>query len=62
MNHAPEPFRILPGAGTSPAILHVPHSSRVIPESVRGGILLDDRELERELDHITDSHTADIAA
>ncbi|MFE9479995.1 N-formylglutamate amidohydrolase [Streptomyces spororaveus] len=62
MNHAPAPFRILPGAGTSPVILHVPHSSRVIPESVRGGILLDDRELERELDHITDSHTADIAA
>lgn len=62
MNPAPAPFRILPGAGTSPVILHVPHSSRVIPESVRGGILLDDRELERELDHITDSHTADIAA
>lgn len=61
MNHAPEPFRILPGADTSPVILHVPHSSRVIPESVRGGILLDDRELERELDHITDSHTAAIA-
>ncbi|MFD9011347.1 hypothetical protein ACFV0A_20165, partial [Streptomyces sp. NPDC059552] len=62
MNHEPESFRLLPGAGGSPVILHVPHSSRAVPESVRGGIVLDDRELEQELDHITDSHTADIAA
>ncbi len=62
MNHAPESFRLLPGAATSPVILHVPHSSRAVPESVRGDIVLDDRELEQELDHITDSHTADIAA
>ncbi|MFB6616157.1 N-formylglutamate amidohydrolase [Streptomyces sp. NPDC056367] len=62
MNHSPEPFRLLPGAGTSPVILHVPHSSRTVPESVRAGIVLDDGALERELDHITDSHTADIAA
>ncbi|MGW6710518.1 N-formylglutamate amidohydrolase [Streptomyces sp. NPDC054956] len=62
MNHLPEPFRLLPGAGTSPVILHVPHSSRVVPESVRRDIVLDDRALERELDHITDSHTEDIAA
>lgn len=64
MNHPPEPppFEILPGAGTSPVILHVPHSSRVLPESVRRGIHLSDPALERELDHITDSHTAEIAA
>ncbi|MCP3757936.1 N-formylglutamate amidohydrolase [Streptomyces sp. TBY4] len=62
MNHRPEPFEILPGAATSPVILHVPHSSRVIPESVRRGIRLSDRALDRELDHITDSHTAEIAA
>ncbi|MFD9353172.1 N-formylglutamate amidohydrolase [Streptomyces sp. NPDC060031] len=62
MHQSPEPFRLLPGAATSPVILHVPHSSRVIPESVRGGIVLDDEALEQELDHITDSHTADIAA
>ncbi|CAM5327376.1 N-formylglutamate amidohydrolase [Streptomyces avidinii] len=61
MNPAPESFRLLPGAAASPVILHVPHSSRVIPEAVRGGIVLGDRELEQELDHITDSHTADIA-
>ncbi|MEU4497906.1 N-formylglutamate amidohydrolase [Streptomyces sp. NPDC023998] len=62
MNHPPQSFRLLPGAADSPVILHVPHSSRVIPESVRDGIVLDDRALESELDHITDSHTAEIAA
>ncbi|MEU9234165.1 N-formylglutamate amidohydrolase [Streptomyces subrutilus] len=62
MDQVPEPFRLFPGADTSPVILHVPHSSRVIPESVRGGIVLDDEGLGRELDHITDSHTAEIAA
>ncbi|MFE9650924.1 N-formylglutamate amidohydrolase [Streptomyces sp. NPDC006365] len=54
--------RLMPGAPDSPVILHVPHSSRAIPEDVRAGIVLDDRALERELDHITDSHTARIAA
>ncbi|MEW2414471.1 N-formylglutamate amidohydrolase [Streptomyces sp. NPDC046866] len=62
MNRSSESFRLLPGAAASPVILHVPHSARAIPESVRSGIVLDDRALERELDHITDSHTADIAA
>jgi hypothetical protein len=58
----PASFQLLPGAADSPVILHVPHSSSVIPESVRDGIVLDDRALELELDHITDSHTAEIAA
>ncbi|MGR4880257.1 N-formylglutamate amidohydrolase [Streptomyces sp. LARHCF249] len=62
MNHSTESFHLLPGAGTSPVILHVPHSSRVIPQSVRSGIALDDRALEQELDHITDAYTSDIAA
>ncbi|NUK70335.1 N-formylglutamate amidohydrolase [Streptomyces lunaelactis] len=62
MTHAPQSFQLLPGAAESPVILHVPHSSRVIPESLRGSIELDDRALELELDHITDSHTAEIAA
>ncbi|MER5726785.1 N-formylglutamate amidohydrolase [Streptomyces sp. NPDC002138] len=60
--YSTESFQLLPGADTSPVILHVPHSSRVIPEPVRAGIVLDDRALERELDHITDSHTMEIAA
>ncbi|WP_328303250.1 N-formylglutamate amidohydrolase [Streptomyces sp. NBC_00435] len=62
MNRSPDSFRLLPGSGTSPVILHVPHSSRVVPEPVRDGIVLDGGELGQELDHITDSHTADIAA
>ncbi|MFE7773525.1 N-formylglutamate amidohydrolase [Streptomyces sp. NPDC057445] len=62
MNRMPDSFRLLPGADDSPVILHVPHSSRVVPEPVRGGIVLDDRALARELDHITDAHTAEIAA
>ncbi|MFF3458251.1 N-formylglutamate amidohydrolase [Streptomyces sp. NPDC002730] len=62
MYDADDSFQLLPGAADSPVILHVPHSSRIIPESVRDGIVLDDRALELELDHITDSHTAEIAA
>ncbi|MFJ2104642.1 N-formylglutamate amidohydrolase [Streptomyces microflavus] len=63
MSTAPQPsFRLLPGDAGSPVLLHVPHGSRTIPEEVRGGILLDDSALERELDHITDSHTAELAA
>ncbi|WP_435613111.1 N-formylglutamate amidohydrolase [Streptomyces sp. bgisy159] len=52
---------LLPGADDSPVILHVPHSAREIPAGVRAGILLDDGELERELDLITDAHTAELA-
>ncbi|MEU2159650.1 N-formylglutamate amidohydrolase [Streptomyces chengbuensis] len=54
-------FHLLPGAGDSPVVLHVPHSSREIPEWVRHGIELDDAALELELDRITDAHTAAIA-
>ncbi|MFJ8944431.1 N-formylglutamate amidohydrolase [Streptomyces sp. NPDC102395] len=54
-------FSLLPGAEGSPVILHVPHSARAIPPEVRAGIVLDDGALERELDHITDAHTAEIA-
>ncbi|MEU5086377.1 N-formylglutamate amidohydrolase [Streptomyces sp. NPDC021356] len=52
----------MPGSPDSPVVLHVPHSSRAVPADVRGGITLDDDALARELDHITDAHTADIAA
>ncbi|MFF7159788.1 N-formylglutamate amidohydrolase [Streptomyces sp. NPDC008086] len=54
-------FELLPGAPDSPVILHIPHSSRRIPPDVRTGIVLDDTALERELDHIVDAHTADLA-
>ncbi len=62
MHDQPLSFELVPGAPDSPVILHVPHSSRVIPADVRSGIVLDGTALERELDHITDSHTAEIAA
>lgn len=54
-------FELLPGAPDSPVLLHIPHSSREIPPDVRTGIVLGDTALERELDHIVDAHTADLA-
>ncbi|MEU9993830.1 N-formylglutamate amidohydrolase [Streptomyces sp. NPDC050848] len=54
-------FQLLPGTPDSPVLLHVPHSSREVPPDVREGIVLGDEELARELDHITDSHTAALA-
>ncbi|MFI9249989.1 N-formylglutamate amidohydrolase [Streptomyces sp. NPDC053069] len=54
-------YELLPGAPESPVLLHVPHSARTIPADVRAGIVLDDAALERELDHITDAHTAELA-
>jgi N-formylglutamate amidohydrolase len=54
-------YELLPGAPESPVLLHVPHSARAIPAQVRAGIVLDDSALERELDHITDAHTAELA-
>ncbi|GGT80717.1 N-formylglutamate amidohydrolase [Streptomyces lateritius] len=65
MTAAPRPsdsFRLHPGSPDSPVILHVPHSSRAVPAEVRAGITLDEPALARELDHITDSHTEEIAA
>ena len=59
--NAREPFHLLAGAEASPVILHVPHSSRALPASVRDGILLDDDALAAELGRITDSHTAELA-
>lgn len=58
----PDSFERIAGHPDSPVILHVPHSSRAIPRDVRTGILLDDAALELELDHITDAHTAQLAA
>jgi N-formylglutamate amidohydrolase len=47
--------------GTTPVILHIPHSSRQIPSSVRSGILLSDQQLSDELDQMTDSYTEELA-
>ncbi|PWE10485.1 N-formylglutamate amidohydrolase [Streptomyces sp. BSE7F] len=61
MTVVPPSFDLLPGDPASPVILHVPHSAREIPDDARSGIVLDDAALERELDHITDAHTATVA-
>ncbi|MFI7498596.1 N-formylglutamate amidohydrolase [Streptomyces sp. NPDC049687] len=61
MTPAAPSFELLAGAAGSPVILHVPHAAREIPDGVRAGIVLDDGALERELDHLTDAHTAEIA-
>ncbi|MFJ6071408.1 N-formylglutamate amidohydrolase [Streptomyces sp. NPDC093065] len=61
MTDTPSAFELLSGAPHSPVLLHVPHSSRQIPAGVRPGIVLSDAELERELDHMTDAHTAELA-
>ncbi len=61
MTDVPQSFELLGGAACSPVILHVPHSAREIPAAVRSGIVLDDAALGRELDHLTDAHTAELA-
>ena len=61
MSPASQPsFRLHPGSPDSPVLLHVPHGSRTVRDDVRGGIVLDDSALERELDHITDAGKARI--
>ena len=50
-------FEVIGGDTGSTVVLHVPHSSRVIPDWVRSGIVLDDDELVRELGAMTDAHT-----
>ena len=45
----------------SPVLVHVPHSSRSVPDWARDGLLLDDAALSRELDAMTDAHTDLIA-
>ncbi|AYF75249.1 N-formylglutamate amidohydrolase [Nocardia yunnanensis] len=63
MSEMPVPgsFEVVAGAADSPVVLHVPHSARAIPADVRADLLLDDPALERELDAITDAHTARLA-
>lgn len=53
---------LLPGDPRSPVVLHVPHASRAVPADVRAGLLLDDADLERELDRMTDTATDLLAA
>ena len=52
---------LIPGSSESPVVIHVPHSSTVIPPWVRERIVLDDTELQQELLAMTDADTETIA-
>lgn len=54
-------FEIIPGSEDSTVVLHVPHSSRYIPQDIRTDILLSDTELHNELNEITDTLTDQLA-
>lgn len=54
-------FEVIPGTRESFVILHVPHSSRYIPEDALNDLLISGPELEQELDEITDTLTDEIA-
>lgn len=43
-----------------PVLLHIPHSSRDIPQEYRSDIVLDDKTLERELVALTDLYTDEL--
>ena len=45
-----------------PIVLHIPHSSRVIPDSCLSDILLTSSELDQELLLMTDAYTEEVAA
>lgn len=55
-------FEVVPGDVASPCVIHVPHAATAIPPEVRCALLLDDDELARELRHMTDAGTDELAA
>ncbi|RAL31010.1 N-formylglutamate amidohydrolase [Rhodococcus sp. AQ5-07] len=52
---------VIPGNEGSPVIIHVPHSSHLIPPAIRADLMLTDKELADELDEATDTATDQIA-
>jgi len=57
------PFEVIePASVRVPVLAHVPHASRVIPPHVRGELLVDDAELEREIVRLTDHDSDDLFA
>ena len=54
-------FTVLPGDEGSPVVIHVPHSSRLIPPDIRADLMLTDKELAEELDEASDTATDEIA-
>ena len=52
------PFEVLePSTPAVPVVVHVPHSSVVVPPRVRRELLLNEAELDAELHRMTDHHT-----
>lgn len=49
------------GEGSSPLIVHVPHSSTWLPDTEQSNLLLDDAALDAELKDITDWYTDRVA-
>ena len=49
------------GAGSSPLVIHIPHSATWLPETERSDLLLGEVALEAELKNITDWYTDRIA-
>jgi N-formylglutamate deformylase len=49
-------------AAVCPVLLHIPHSSQIIPEAVRPGIFLSDADLSAELLRMTDHYTDELFA
>lgn len=54
-------FALIEGSTDSSILIHIPHSSRVIPQDVRADLLLSDEVLKLELDEVTDSLTDQLA-
>lgn len=58
----PPVFAIVPPSrGSSPIVVHVPHSATDMPADVRGQLLLDDDDLAEELRRMTDHRTDRLA-
>jgi N-formylglutamate deformylase len=56
------PFEVIaPSAAAAPILVHVPHSSTLVPADVRADLLLDAEELDTELLRLTD-HRTDVLA
>ena len=55
------PYDLVPGAASSPVILHVPHASGAVTGTARESLTIDDHALGEELDHLTDAHTDRLA-
>jgi N-formylglutamate amidohydrolase len=59
--HRPASFEVIAGDASSSYIVHVPHSSTVIPQDVRSELLLGDEALAEELRLMTDARTEELA-